>query len=191
MPDTAIPMSWPGARVDEEVAPSRDDGAVSALVVSARGGDRDAFEALYLRFHRLVHGVLLARLPRADAEDLAQEVFLAAWERLDDLRDAGGFGGWVAAIARNRATSHLRARRETSALPDDLPGGTPADADARAVLSAIRLLPEAYREPLVLRLVEGMTGPEIARQTGLTEGSVRVNLHRGFAKLREILGGAP
>jgi RNA polymerase sigma-70 factor (ECF subfamily) len=53
----------------------------------------------------------------------------------------------------------------------------------------IRRLPEAYREPLVLRLVEGMSGPEIARETGLTEGSVRVNLHRGFAKLRELLGG--
>lgn len=191
MPDAAIPMSWPPSRVEEGAAAARGEDGVAALVVSAREGDRDAFGALYFRFHRLVHGILLARLSRADAEDLAQEVFLAAWERLDDLRDAGGFGGWVAAIARNRATSHLRARREGEALPDDLPGGTPSEAEALAVLSAIRLLPEAYREPLVLRLVEGMTGPEIARQTGLTEGSVRVNLHRGFAKLREILGGSP
>lgn len=191
MPDTAIPMSWPAARAEAGAASARTEDSVAPLVLSARRGDRDAFEALYRRFHRLVHGILLTRLPRADAEDVAQEVFLAAWERLDDLRDAGGFGGWVAAIARNRATSHLRARREAAALPEDLPGGTPSEAGALAVLSAIRRLPEAYREPLVLRLVEGMTGPEIARQTGLTEGSVRVNLHRGFAKLREILGGSP
>ena len=191
MPDTAIPMSWPAARAEAGAASAREEDGVAPLVLSARRGDRDAFEALYRRFHRLVHGILLTRLPRADAEDVAQEVFLAAWERLDDLRDASGFGGWVAAIARNRATSHVRARREEAALPEDLPGGTPSEAGALAVLSAIRRLPEAYREPLVLRLVEGMTGPEIARQTGLTEGSVRVNLHRGFAKLREILGGSP
>ena len=56
------------------------------------------------------------------------------------------------------------------------------------VLAAIRRLPEAYRETLVLRLVEGMTGPEIAERTGLTPGSVRVNLHRGMQMLREALG---
>ena len=51
----------------------------------------------------------------------------------------------------------------------------------------IRSLPEAYRETLVLRLVEGMTGPEIAERTGLTAASVRVNLHRGMKMLREQL----
>jgi RNA polymerase sigma-70 factor (ECF subfamily) len=55
------------------------------------------------------------------------------------------------------------------------------------VLEAIRSLPESYREPLILRLVEGMTGPEIAARTGLTPGSVRVNLHRGMQHLRASL----
>ena len=59
-----------------------------------------------------------------------------------------------------------------------------------AVLATIRSLPEAYRETLTLRFVEGMTGPEIALRTGLTEGSVRVNLHRGMKLLRERLEGA-
>ena len=58
------------------------------------------------------------------------------------------------------------------------------------VLDLIRRLPEAYRETLIMRLVEGMTGPEIARQTGLTPDSVRVNLCRGMKMLRESLGGA-
>jgi RNA polymerase sigma-70 factor (ECF subfamily) len=52
-------------------------------------------------------------------------------------------------------------------------------------------LPETYRETLLLRLVEGMTGPEIAARTGLTSGSVRVNLHRGMQQLREKLGHFP
>jgi RNA polymerase sigma-70 factor (ECF subfamily) len=74
-------------------------------------------------------------------------------------------------------------------LPDDLParGTASARADARAVLEAIRSLPEAYRDPLILRLVEGFTGQEIADRTGLTPASVRVNQHRGMKLLREKL----
>ena len=64
--------------------------------------------------------------------------------------------------------------------------GSP-DAEAANILAAIRSLPDAYRETLILRLVEGMTGPEIAERTGLTPGSVRVNLHRGMQQLREKL----
>ena len=61
--------------------------------------------------------------------------------------------------------------------------------DAQRSLAAIRALPEAYRETLMLRLVEGMSGPEIAQRTGLSPGSVRVNLHRGMALLRTALAG--
>ena len=60
-------------------------------------------------------------------------------------------------------------------------------AEARQALAAIQTLPEAYRETLVLRLVQGLSGPEIAAVTGLTPESVRVNLHRGFTLLREAL----
>jgi RNA polymerase sigma-70 factor (ECF subfamily) len=56
------------------------------------------------------------------------------------------------------------------------------------VLAAVRTLPEAYRETLMLRLVEGLSGPEIAEKTGMTSASVRVNLHRGMKQLREKLG---
>ena len=56
-------------------------------------------------------------------------------------------------------------------------------------LEAIRSLPDCYRETLMLRLVEGMTGPEIAQRTGLTHESVRVNLCRGMKMLRERIQG--
>ena len=74
-------------------------------------------------------------------------------------------------------------------LPENLPvpGGAAERADAHAALDAIRALPEAYRETLMLRLVEGLSGPEIATRTGLTPASVRVNLHRGMKLLREKL----
>lgn len=159
------------------------------LVREARQGDERAFAHLYDRYARVIHGVLLARAPRADVEDLLQDVFISAWNRLDALRDPAAFGGWLAMIARNRATDFHRQSVESVELPDNLEAhdGTAARAEALAVLDVIRGLPEAYRETLVLRLVEGMTGPEIADRTGLTPASVRVNLHRGMKLLREKL----
>jgi RNA polymerase sigma-70 factor (ECF subfamily) len=73
-------------------------------------------------------------------------------------------------------------------MPDDLAAVSEERTEAMAVLAIIRTLPEAYRETLVLRLVEGMTGPEISTRTGLTPASVRVNLHRGMKLLRKRLG---
>lgn len=159
------------------------------LVRAAREGDRSAFTVLYERYGRLIHGLLLARVRRDEVEDLVQDVFLAAWRRLDELRDPAAFGGWVATIARNRAVDFHRRTAEVVELPEDLraPGGASARSEARAVLDAIRSLPDAYRDPLILRLVEGFSGQEIAERTGLTPASVRVNLHRGMKLLREKL----
>lgn len=161
----------------------------AVLVRDARGGDEGAFRRLYERYARIVHGLLLARVPRADVDDIVQEVFVTAWTRLNALRDPAAFGGWLSMIARNRATDYLRRSVDTVDLPDDLhaPESASARAEAHAVLDVIRSLPEAYRETLVLRLVEGLSGPEIAQRTGLTAASVRVNLHRGMKMLREKL----
>lgn len=157
-------------------------------VDAASRGDRRAFERLYERYSGMVHGILLARVPRIDVEDLLQDVFLTVYRRLRTLREPAAFAGWLAMIARNRATDHIRRVPKTEELPEDLPADNASETEANAILGIIRSLPEAYRETLVLRLVEGMTGPEIAARTGLTPGSVRVNLHRGLARLKEKLG---
>lgn len=160
----------------------------ASLVAAARAGDRDAFGGLYERYGRMVHGILLARVPRYDVADLVQDVFLLALRQLGTLRDDAAFGGWLSTIARRRAADHLRDATDETSIPEELPGEDPARREGRWVLRAIRALPEAYRETLILRLLEGMTGPEIAARTGLTPGSVRVNLHRGMKQLREKLG---
>lgn len=160
----------------------------ASLVRAARDGDRAAFGELYRRYGRMVHGLLLARVPRAEVDDLTQDVFLFALRKLDTLRDEAAFGGWLAMIARNRAMDYHRRAPEVAALPEEVSESRRLEAEALAVLNIIRSLPEAYRETLVLRLVEGMTGPEIAARTGLTPASVRVNLHRGMKLLREKLG---
>lgn len=159
------------------------------LVRRAREGDEGAFSQLHERYARMIHGILLARVPRLDVDDLVQDVFLTAWRGLDTLRDPAAFGGWLSMIARNRATDFQRRTVHTVELPDHLEArdATAAGAEAHAVLDIIRQLPDAYRETLMLRLVEGMSGPEIADRTGLTAASVRVNLHRGMKLLREKL----
>ena len=161
---------------------------LAGTIGAAATGDRDAFAVLYADYFRMVHAVLIGRVPRRDVDDLVQDVFLVAFTRLKGLREPAAFGGWLATIARNRATDHLRRSHELVELPDEMPGGDPIEAETFAVLEAVKQLPEAYRDTLLMRLVEGMTGAEISERSGLTAGSVRVNLHRGMALLREKLG---
>ena len=161
---------------------------IPRLVRDAQRGDREAFAQLYQRFARMVHGIVLARIDRTDVDDVVQDVFVAALDRLGDLREPAAFGGWLAAIARHRAADHGRRTVMTDSLEEDAASTRDADRlEALAILDAVRALPEAYRETLMLRLVEGMTGAEIAERTGLTAASVRVNLHRGMKLLREKL----
>ncbi len=164
--------------------------ALGATIRAAAAGDDEAFARLHAGYVRMVHAILLGRVPRRDVDDLAQDVFISVYRRIRELRDPAAFGGWIATIARNRATDYLRQSREQVELPDEMPGGEPIYAETFAVLEAVRQLPEAYRETLLMRLVEGMSGNEIAERSGLTPASVRVNLHRGMKMLRERLGPA-
>src|SRR5512136_1364265 len=86
---------------------------VRELVVAAQGGDMKAFGRLYDLYSRMVHGALLARVPPADAEDMVQEVFLAALRKLKALKDPAAFGGWLLAITRNRAADFYRERTDS------------------------------------------------------------------------------
>jgi RNA polymerase sigma-70 factor, ECF subfamily len=188
-----LPASFAGKHTGvREIVSGRDvaaDGSADArLVEAAKDGDRDAFGRLFQRYAAMVHGVLLARVRSSDVDDLMQDVFLTAMQRLASLREAHAFGAWVAMIARNRAVDFHRSRKRMDELPEDLARADDGRAEAEQVLEVIRELPEAYRETLVLRLVEGMSGPEIAERVGLTADSVRVNLHRGMKQLREKLG---
>lgn len=156
------------------------------LVRAARDGDRKAFAELHRRYVRLVRRLLMARWGTRDLEDRVQNVFAIALDRLGQLRDAEAFGSWLAQIARRDALG----RREPIAdgvLVDELPIEDGPRVEAERVLEKIRALPSALAEPLVLRLVFGMTSPEIARELHLSPGYVRVALHRGMTQLRGII----
>ena len=164
-----------------------------ALVRAARRGDRGAFGDLYNRYAGMVHSIALAHVAAEDVNDIVQEVFLRALQKIRELRDPAAFGGWLATITRNVARSAKRAAsRFVQGEPEVMTAETQRHSmDARRALAAIRSLPEAYRETLVMRLVQGMTGPEIADRTGLTAASVRVNLHRGMKLLKQRLEMGP
>jgi len=160
-----------------------------SLVEQARDGSRVAFGELYQQHVRMVHGLLLARVPHSEVDDMVQDVFLLAFRRLSSLKDGAAFPGWLATIARNLSVDYHRRTPKTAEIDESMLRQMPPPPEALGVLETIRNLPDAYRETLVLRLVEGLTGPEIATQTGLTPDSVRVNLHRGMKMLREKLEG--
>lgn len=151
------------------------------------------------RVHRdfagVVHGIAVAVVGPRDADDAVQDAFLAIHRGFDAVRDRRALAAWVCRVARHACVDFRRRRaRRLPTDPDREVDAVPARASdasdrelADRVLGIVRSLPDAYRETLVLRLVEGMTGPEIAARTGMTEGSVRVNLCRGMAALRERL----
>ncbi len=168
---------------------SGDEPTDDALVRRAQKDDREALGLLYRRFYPLVHGLLLAHADRDDVSDLAHDVFFRALQKLDTLRDPAAFGAWLAQMARNEARMHHRRDRRLVPLDDDVAAAESTDRseDAQKAMAALRSLPPAYREPLTLRLVEGLTGPQIAERLGMTHGSVRVNLSKGMAMLRRSL----
>ena len=154
-----------------------------------------AFAEIHRRFVRVVHGIALARVGPGDAEDVTQDVFVRVHRALPTLSDAVAFPAWICKLARNVAEDHARATVRcvpTTALRQDVAARVPPEADEELrerVLRVLPKLPDAYRETLLLRLAEGLTGPEIADRTGLTPGSVRVNLCRGMEMLRALLRG--
>ena len=132
------------------------------------------------------------------AEDVSQEAFVHAIEKIDDCRDPSRFGAWLRQIVRSHARNHIRYMqvRRTEPLSDELAtaaAGSPSDlaerADmARHLLAALRSLTEERREVVLLHDLEGWTHREIAARMGIPEGTVRSHLHLARKDLRKQLG---
>jgi RNA polymerase sigma-70 factor (ECF subfamily) len=166
-----------------------DAAATSALVAAARRGERRAFESLARAHLRACYAVALAVLGSApDAEDVAQDALVAAFDRLDDCREPERFSGWLTQIARNRARNALDARRlrdrgrETHAQE---PSAEPAPLALRArLLKSLSQLTEVQREVVLLHDLEGFTHPEIGAALGLSEVASRQHLFVARRTLR-------
>lgn len=179
-------------------APPAADIADADLVRAATGGDTAAFEALYRRHVGRIHGTVLRLVgyDHARAEDLVQDAFVRAWQKLDHFRHDSAFGTWLYRLAVNTALMALRSRAaDPIALPGDdaLPetGNTPfCPAEREELERAIAALPPRARAVFVLHDVEGWRHQDIAAELGMATGTSKAQLHHARGKLRDALGGS-
>jgi RNA polymerase sigma-70 factor (ECF subfamily) len=180
----ALPLSVPPEQPTAPVAPTD-----AALVLAARAGEGWAREALFRRYVRLALGLAYRILPfDQDSDDLVQDSFMFAFERLDRLSNPQAFQSWFCSILVRTAGKRLRRRKLQTRL--GLRSPTPIDADEvvsraappdvaaelRAVYSLLEALPAEERIALVLRRVERLEIPEIAEQMGLSVSTVKRRL---------------
>jgi RNA polymerase sigma factor (sigma-70 family) len=167
------------------------------LMERFRDGAQDAFEALFARHSGRVQG-FLARMVRSGplAEDLLQATFLSVIRSQGRYESGTRFLPWLMTIAANAARDALRhqrhvdayaSREDTSALTSvQPPAGDPSMR--RHLLDALQQLPPDQREAVVLSKVEGWSFEEIAALRGISAGAARIRAHRGYERLRELLG---
>lgn len=167
------------------------------LMLRYQQGDERAFDVLYRRHARRVHGLLLRMTgDRARADDLLQVTWLHVHRARGSFRSGERFTPWLYTIANNaRRDEARRSGRDRSMLTaegelPELPIAQVADGpDAERVQAALAALPPAYREVIVLHRWHELGFGEIAQVVGATEGAVKLRAHRGYLALREMLKG--
>jgi len=170
--------------------------ASGGLVARARGGDFSAYERLYHQHVGRIHGLCMRMTAnRGEAEDMTQQTFIRAWEKLDTFRGEAGFGAWLRKIAVNFVLSERRSgRRRYEHTVEDIQVVEPAEAPRPAPVGggvdldrAIALLPERARLVFILHDVEGFRHHEIGDRLGIAEGTSKSQLHHARRILREAL----
>ncbi len=166
----------------------------AADVASAAGGDAQAFERLYRTHVGRVYSLACRLAGPADADELTQDVFVRAWQKLDTFRAEARFGSWLYRLAVNviygqlRSRSAERKRHVDSQIPLDRARARRDVPEIRLDFDvAIEYLPAGAREVFVLHDVEGYKHREIAEMVGITAGTSKSQLHRARMILREHL----
>ena len=183
------------------VPPAR--AAEMVLVERCRRGELGAFEELYRAHAGKLFSLVLRMVGNpTDAEDLLQDIFLAAHRKLEGFRGESALGTWLYRLAMNQCLDHLRSRSAktgqlTDALDDEAPmpdagsRGIAAQAVAKLDLErALAQLPEGCRAAFLLYDVEGLDHREVADALGIAEGTSKSQVHKARFRLRALLGGA-
>ena len=176
----------------------RQSGDEAQSIRAAIAGDRRAFEGLYRAHVGRVHALCLRLCAHAaTAEELTQEAFVRAWQRLATFRGDSAFSTWLHRLAVNVVFDHQRAQRpwyrRTVSLDDErdaveaLADRGSRPADRHDLDAAIRRLPRGARTVFVLHDVEGWQHDEIAARAGIAVGTSKAHLHRARSLLKEWL----
>lgn len=147
-----------------------------AYVERACRGDGHALSWIRASYAPAVHALLLARVPPGEAGRLVEDVFRRMGENMDAAASAPALGPWILDLARGQAAT--------------MADGGGLSGNAGRALETLRSLPDVFRDPLLMRFVEGMTGPDIAHATGTDPDRVRTALVKGVGLLGERMGRA-
>ncbi|MEK7212664.1 MAG: sigma-70 family RNA polymerase sigma factor [Patescibacteria group bacterium] len=170
------------------------------IVMNAIRGEASAFGLLYDHYQPKIYRFILIKVGRREeAEDLTHQVFLSAWQNIEDYEDLGyPFGSWLYQMARNQVIDHYRTRRPTLNIeevdPDNLTYDSQSAAQAEERLEmekvkrAILKLKPAHQDVIIMRFVEEMSVKEVAAALHKTEGAVKLLRHRALIQLRKSLG---
>lgn len=176
-----------------------DGNAADAEIAQAWGsGAEDALERAYQRWSPLVHGLARRAVGPTDAEDVTQQVFLAAWRRRETYDPTQGpLGAWLVGITRRAVADSLRQRHRAEEVPSTLEDGTTEQAwhdvdrdDLLAVYEELERIGDPPRTILLLAYVHDKTQKEIAELLDLPLGTVKTHTTRTLARLRTLMGGA-
>ncbi len=171
-------------------------GGEAGVVHRAQAGDIAAFEVLYRSHTGRVYALCLRMVANARlAEELTQETFVLAWNRLGEFRGESAFSSWVHRIAVNAALVHIRTDRRRLARigsSEEISepvreGGEASHLTAIDLEHAVSLLPAQSRAVFILHEIEGYQHDEIAVMMNIASGTSKTQLHRARARLREIL----
>jgi RNA polymerase sigma-70 factor (ECF subfamily) len=173
-----------------------DAGDDAALVARARGGDPSGFDQIVRRHHTRVYTLAYRMLHHAEeAEDVTQEAFLNAYQRLPQLRDPKSVASWICRIASNLCLDRLRSPRrhaEVTMPSPDLAPARPAHDEGRAemieqIRAAVAELPPHYRLAVVAYYLRGHSYEEAARLVGVNVRTFKTHLYRARQRLIAML----
>ena len=170
------------------------------LIARTRRGDVEAYNLLVSRWEKRVFNYLLRLVNhREDAMDVAQEVFLKAYQNLPKLDDADRFSAWLFRIAHNEAYSLLRRRKPEGEMPAEAAvfGGASSITSSMmpmettmAVRKAIKSLSEDHREAVLLKVYQGFKFEEMAEILGCPVSTVKSRVYAGLEQLKLVLAPA-
>ena len=167
------------------------------LVERAADGDFEAFGKLYsLHITQIYRYIFYQVKDKTTAEDITEEVFLKAWRAIDSCRGKGKtFSSWLYRIARNQVIDEFRSRRKYPSIEIETVAGISnterepeGELERQELLAVIACLPQSQRQVIILKFIEGLDNPEIARIIGKSQGAVRVLQMRALAKLKKVMG---
>jgi len=169
------------------------------IVKKAKNGDQEAFSWLYQKYGEQIFRFIYWRTSDKHlAEDLLQEVFLKAWDKIESYKERNlPIKAWFYRIARNTVIDHYRTKKSDFSLDDvsvelasykpDLAEKIDTNIEIEKIKKAINLLPDTQKEVIVLKFIEELTNKEIAKILKKSEGAIRLIQFRALRHLKEIL----